>query len=441
MAREHSEFQVQLGEVPLDLPRAGTYQPTVEVPLMPFAPDNASPEERRDRNTKFRDDFVKYFREKRWRAAENSGPQSSSKRRALVIAINYGIQSPIRRLWGTFVDAHKIINVLGKFGYSSNDICVLADIDMTVRDGTMGGITADMSRWPSKENIGKALNWLTGSSRNAESEDRECRFLFCGAFWSCCWTASIANFANLKLLGMATVNCMIEFKKALVVYAGIMPRDVDFQDFTPCQGCVCSDVVKDGVVPKTHTVLWDSNLNQMLTKALQPNTDLTVIFDCCHSGGTLQSAMGSGMDVTDEAYARARGRRANATVQVAIKQLPEGLQNVDMITAQPNRYQPYAWQNVATGRQQSVAVGTGHIGEIGPAQSSPANTSVRLEDFLIGNFLGLPVEINLAEATEPVSGPTQARGSQELISCQLLRDAGVAPIEQAFHETCKVVSV
>lgn len=41
----------------------------------------------------------------------------------------------------------------GKFGYSSNDICVLADIDMTVRDGTMGGITADMSRWPSKENI------------------------------------------------------------------------------------------------------------------------------------------------------------------------------------------------------------------------------------------------------------------------------------------------
>lgn len=94
------------------------------------------------------------------------------------------------------------------------------------------------------------------------------------------------------------------------------------------------------------------------------------------------------MDVTDEAYARARGRRANATVQVAIKQLPEGLQNVDMITAQPNRYQPYAWQNVATRRQQSVAVGTGHIGEIGPAQSSPANTSVRLEDFLIGNFLG-----------------------------------------------------
>lgn len=52
---------------------------------MPFAPDNASPEERRDRNTKFRDDFVKYFREKRWRAAENSGPQSSSKRRALVV--------------------------------------------------------------------------------------------------------------------------------------------------------------------------------------------------------------------------------------------------------------------------------------------------------------------------------------------------------------------
>jgi hypothetical protein len=55
------------------------------------------------------------------------------------------------------VAASRCCDVADGFGYQSEDICVLADIDMTVVDGTFGGVTAEKSRWPSKENIVSSL--------------------------------------------------------------------------------------------------------------------------------------------------------------------------------------------------------------------------------------------------------------------------------------------
>ncbi|KAG8734259.1 hypothetical protein FRC10_011806 [Ceratobasidium sp. 414] len=55
-------------------------------------------------------------------------------------------------------------------------------------------------------------------------------------------------------------------------------------------------------------VLWDYALNEILARSLADGANLTVVFDCCHSGGTLKKSLTSGVDqMTKEGVARGSG--------------------------------------------------------------------------------------------------------------------------------------
>ncbi|KAF8596838.1 hypothetical protein BDV93DRAFT_562945 [Ceratobasidium sp. AG-I] len=169
------------------------------------------------------------------------------KSRALVIAITYGASDPLS-LPATYVDAFNIICLLEQqFDYPPKAIRVLADqVDMQNRKD---------NRWPNKENILKGLHWL-----NEGSVAGSRRFLF---------FAGHGHSLNLEQGGV------------LYTHEGILPRN--FWTYTPRQNPNDPTPVKDQ--PDPETVLFDDELNECLVKGLADGAKLTVIFDCCHSGG------------------------------------------------------------------------------------------------------------------------------------------------------------
>ncbi|KAG9095828.1 hypothetical protein FS749_009698 [Ceratobasidium sp. UAMH 11750] len=100
--------------------------------------------------------FERQFLAKTWNV--DTSVSSSAKRRALVIAVSYGLRSPPGELGGTYTDAYRIINLLvGNFGYPEKEICVLAD--PIGKDGEK-----NKTHWPSQENIvssqhSKGFHW------------------------------------------------------------------------------------------------------------------------------------------------------------------------------------------------------------------------------------------------------------------------------------------
>ncbi|CAE7154787.1 unnamed protein product, partial [Rhizoctonia solani] len=204
------------------------------------------------------DDFMSRFCAPTWRKMDDPKP-TSGRRRALAIAICYASGTVPSKLPGTYNDANNVIRMLERFGYEANDICVLADIEIRRCDPT--GIARDMSRQPTRENIVKAIQWL-----GEGSGDRQNRFL--------CFTGHghIQNYPT---------NNGIESRE------GIFPCDIGFESLKRCEVCVCEEnhwgVIKSDAnreverhMPSLLTVLWDYNLNFLLTSVIMPGTKFTV---------------------------------------------------------------------------------------------------------------------------------------------------------------------
>ncbi|QRV75612.1 ICE-like protease (caspase) p20 domain protein [Ceratobasidium sp. AG-Ba] len=178
-----------------------------------------------------------------WDADINSisQPMCGPKRRALVIAVSYGVRSPPSPLTGTFLDAYKIIRLLvSKFGYLNEDICVLADVEDEVG-------RQNPRRSPDQRNI---------------AEDY--RFLFFAGH----------GYRRTEQLPSS-------------IYEGIMPSDTSFKSFITCEDCACG--VADGVsvfqsqkgkvIPHPATIIWGYRINEILASSLADGANLTVVFD------------------------------------------------------------------------------------------------------------------------------------------------------------------
>lgn len=188
-----------------------------------------------------RSHFIKSLDNRTWNFPGESLPNMEDKLqecRALVIAINYGGHEPLP---ATYVDAHNMLDVLQKeFKYHPKCIRVLADqVDMNNRKD---------ERWPNKDNIIEGLKWLVQGTREGSR-----RFLF---------------FAGHGVTWSTTDD------KYTYTNEGILPKD--FLTFTDRR------TQEDRPDPKT--VLFDDELNKHLVE-IANGTKLTVMFDCCYSGG------------------------------------------------------------------------------------------------------------------------------------------------------------
>ncbi|CAE6465974.1 unnamed protein product [Rhizoctonia solani] len=186
-----------------------------------------------------RDHFIRRFDEKWWNYPDEelqSLEPQLRERRALVIAIHYGGSDPLP---ATYVDALNITHALTKFGYHPKCIRVLAD-QVDVDD-------CKDKRWPNKENIVSGLKWLVEGTASGCK-----RFLF------------FAGHGHRLMTSKGDTYFTRE---------GMLPKD--FLTYTARNG-------KE--VPDPKTVLFDDELNRLLVK-VEDGTTLTVVFDCCHSGG------------------------------------------------------------------------------------------------------------------------------------------------------------
>ncbi|KAL5633829.1 hypothetical protein ACGC1H_005869 [Rhizoctonia solani] len=363
-----------------------------------------------------KNDFIAKFQAPTWRQVDDPRP-TSDRRRALVIAISYapGIVPP--QLSGTYADANNVILMLEKFGYQKSDICVLADIE--IRTENAAGITPDKSRMPDRDNIVKAIQWL-----GENSGDHQNRFLY------------FSGHGHIQHYPTSDGNRSCE---------GLFPCDVQFKPLQRCVGCVCEDNYWDIISDSNHkelerrmpsllSVLWDYNLNLLLTRVIMPGTKFTVCLPCCHSGGTLETVtqIKPGYDLTEM---RAKGRTSHG---------------------------------VDTGRPISKSTG-GDIQDL-PYRNHPVNNLPN------GNFLGLPIGLDLVlptiwlapEIEIPGSWQTEtstlpephverryqdiaARGggssfgakarsstTDDMKTCAELQIAGQLPMI-AFHDTCQIM--
>jgi len=193
--------------------------------------------------------FVKRFNSSDWNhpndpCSDIDGLLTQSK--ALVVAIQYDpcVSNLLR---GTFVDACSIVDMLEtQFCYPSKCIRVLADqVDQKSKK--------DPARWPTKDNIKKGVEWL-----NEKSVRGSRRFLF---------------FAGHGYTSRKDGN-------EIYTEEGILPRD--YGNIIPFDS---SDNNQPKGIIDPDTVLLDYELNQCLVNNLAKGVKLTVMFDCCYSGG------------------------------------------------------------------------------------------------------------------------------------------------------------
>ncbi|QRV75613.1 ICE-like protease (caspase) p20 domain protein [Ceratobasidium sp. AG-Ba] len=210
-----------------------------------------------------------------WSGNIHQSPESLShaRRRALV---------PPSRLNGTYLDAYRINKLLvDKFGYSTYDICVLSDADRTPGDQDSSNL------YPSKANIEKGLRWLSADTRAGDF-----RFLY------------YAGHGCRRIEAPPGANC-----------EGIIPADVTYNSYQRCDSCECE--LKDD--PSVDTldpawVIWDYKFNKILAESLADASNLTVVLDCCHSGGTLSRSFSHGTDaLTAPTHSFARGNFLSCT--------------------------------------------------------------------------------------------------------------------------------
>ncbi|KAJ1308117.1 hypothetical protein OPQ81_002179 [Rhizoctonia solani] len=327
-----------------------------------------------------RNEFEQLFKSKSWRGVHNL--PKSSNRRALVIAISYGERRPPHRLYGTFVDALRIIRMLERFNYQQTDICVLADIVIPDCVDDLESDTSEIddseSRLPKKVNILRGLKWLASGTGEGQY-----RFLF------------FSGHGHYQ-----------PYKPSPTSNQCIMPEDVKFQRLNSCTDCVCSENVwrasdqtgEPLLVPEPFSVLWDHIINQRLSGSLRSGTKFTAVFDCCYSGGMLETALqdGPGEEIITSSQPNSKGRRhyglSGPTTPVArVSPQESSLGHVpplqeDVIMADPpaKQTQPSESLDFAQASQSPGLVSRGAL----------------LPQQFAGNFLGLPIEIDLVTGTE-----------------------------------------
>ncbi|KAH7325286.1 peptidase C14, caspase domain-containing protein [Rhizoctonia solani] len=367
-----------------------------DVPRARGEPDNVTEQKEKEPSLSsiqdLRAEFEQSFKAKAWRGVHNL-PKTGRNRRALVVAISYGERRPPHRLYGTFVDALRIIKMLEAFEYKPGDICVLADI---VMPDSADGPDSDSSegddsesRLPKKVNILKGLRWLA-----SDTGSEQYRFLFFSGH----------GHHQPHKSSPAANQC-------------IMPEDVKFQRLNNCNDCVCSKNVwrasdqtgEPSLVPEPLSVLWDHVINHKLSGSIKTDTKFTAVFDCCYSGGMLETALqnGPGEDIVDSIEPNSKGRRQYgiAGPRVPVPRVDDQECNTERVlppsedvvmadlpvqTSQP--IQPLT--PIATDTQASQVT-----------QSTAEGTAVR-QNFT-GNFLGLPTGVDVITGTE--SSVPQAR--------------------------------
>ncbi|KAF8596551.1 hypothetical protein BDV93DRAFT_527994 [Ceratobasidium sp. AG-I] len=252
-------------------------------------------------------DFVKRFKIGDWSPDLDDIAERSPKRRALVIAINYEDNDPrVGVLRGVYIDARKIIHMLeSKLGYDPEEICVLADIREPFSE------EQGRPRWPSRENIHKAIAWLTHGTT-----PEDCRFLF------------VASHGHRQIRAQKE-----DGRPTFISNEGIMLREHEFIPFNQCDNCECQDREMfrktfqetwcepggSKFIPEPQKVLYDFELNESLARFLGAGVKLTVVFDCCYSGGTLSKTLPGNVNATFVA----RGHLPESNEPSRISQLPE----------------------------------------------------------------------------------------------------------------------
>ncbi|KAH7323292.1 hypothetical protein B0J17DRAFT_723299 [Rhizoctonia solani] len=204
-------------------------------------------------------DFMDKFQAQTWRNVNDLRP-APSRHRALVIAISYAPGNLPSPLLGTYADANRVIRMLERFGYQPESICVLFDIEVQEQDAV--GVADDTSRRPDRTNIVTAISWLAADSGHGKN-----RFLY---------------FAGRGHIQYYSTNNEPGSRE------GIFPCDIRFEPLQKCaESCHCEnnnwEIVYDSNhnelerrLPRLRAVLWDYNLNLLLTSALLPGTKFTV---------------------------------------------------------------------------------------------------------------------------------------------------------------------
>ncbi|CAE6495268.1 unnamed protein product [Rhizoctonia solani] len=191
--------------------------------------------------------------------------------------------------------------MLEAFEYKPGDICVLADIVMPdPADGSKSDSGEDddsESRLPKKVNILMRMSKLKGLK----------------------WLGSDTGPGQYRFLFFSGHGHHQPHKPSPTANQCIMPEDVKFQRLNRCNDCVCyknvwraSDQAGEPLlVPVPLSVLWDHVINQRLSGSVKPGTKFTAVFDCCYSGGMLETALqnGPGEDIISSGEPNSKGRR------------------------------------------------------------------------------------------------------------------------------------
>ncbi|KAG9120638.1 hypothetical protein FRC07_003799 [Ceratobasidium sp. 392] len=220
--------------------------------------------------------FIDRFSEGDWNDPNAVYPELSTaltQIKALVVAIDYG---PSYHLPATYTDACSIIEMLeNQFRYPPKCIRVLAD--MVDRENNKD------ARWPNKANIIKGLEWLIWIQQKLTG--------------------------RVAVVSVAGHGYSQDFKNGEDNYTeeGILPRD--YLSIVPYEE-------RRKPHPKEaidkSTILLDVELNQCLVKGLADGLKLTVMFDCCYSGGLSESVP----DFRDMSHLRSRHLFARQPTQM-----------------------------------------------------------------------------------------------------------------------------
>ncbi|CEL55976.1 Metacaspase-1 OS=Schizosaccharomyces pombe (strain 972 / ATCC 24843) GN=pca1 PE=2 SV=1 [Rhizoctonia solani AG-1 IB] len=304
-----------------------------------------------------RAEFEQNFTSKTWRGVQGLSNHSSN-RRALVIGVGYGNRRPPGGLDGASVDALRVIKMLETFGYKPTDICVLTDITIPTSSFGMDLDEDDdaESRLPKRINIIKGLRWLANNTGPGEY-----RFLYFSGH---------GHYQPYNPFP-ASNQC-------------IMPKDVEFQQFRGCSNCVCRDNVwrasdqkeEPVLVPEPNSVLWDHNINRLLANGLKAGTTMTAVFDCCYSGGVLETAFqtGPGSEGTEP---NSKGRPFSAVVCAP--------KSVDLTVGQERNGPAYT-------PPRTEVIGTQLAEQDDILNQAPSDGGA-------GNYLGLPFGVDIVTRT------------------------------------------
>ncbi|CUA72658.1 hypothetical protein RSOLAG22IIIB_04978 [Rhizoctonia solani] len=298
-----------------------------------------------------RAEFEQLFKAKVWRGVHNL-PKDKNNRRALVIAINYGERRPPHRLYGTFVDALRIIRMLEKFEYKPGDICVLTDIAIpsstTDYESDSSEGEDSESRLAKKVNIVKGLKWLASGG----GPDKY-RFLF------------FSGHGHLQRSKSSSTGACNQC---------IMPEDVKFQRLQSCSDCFLNHYQYFGTTGFALLLNQVQRLQRSLIVATVEGGPGTEIIGSAQPNSKGRVAHGIAGPITR--FARAIEQECSPV------EVKDSSQLEDIVMA----------DSIGQTTEPSDISQTFELFDSSDSSVSP-------RQLYIGNFLGLPIEVDLVTGT------------------------------------------